>query len=298
MNGLVNVIKPPEMTSFDMVAYLRGIFKTRKVGHAGTLDPGAAGVLPICIGSATKAVQYMSEWNKFYRAEALLGIKTDTGDSEGTVISTQEVNVSDEQIKTAVSSFKGEYMQLPPMYSAVKTGGKKLYEYARKGIEVERKRRRVEIYGINTVTINRSDGIRVLFDVECSKGTYIRVLCEDIGDKLGCGAHMSFLLRKRTGPFDISTALTLEEIGFLAENEKLDEAITDTGFVFKNLKRISLDESRCRRIRNGTAVKVDISCSPTGSLISMYNENNCFFGLGTLVKNDSVCYLKPKKLFL
>jgi len=162
MNGILNVLKPPGMTSFDVVAYLRGILKIKKIGHTGTLDPGAAGVLPVCTGKATKAIEYLSDKDKVYRAELLLGVSTDTQDSYGEVIREQEVKASVEDIEKVIKSFEGDYSQLPPMYSAVKMNGKKLYELARSGIEVERTPRKVKIHFINILSIR---GNRVVFDV-------------------------------------------------------------------------------------------------------------------------------------
>jgi tRNA pseudouridine55 synthase len=201
------------MTSFDVVSYLRGVLKTKKIGHAGTLDPIAAGVLPIFVGKATKAIEFVMGEDKLYRAELTLGVGTDTQDSSGRVISKSKVEASDESIAEAVRSFTGVYSQLPPMFSALKVNGKKLYEMARKGIEVERRPREVEIHSIDIIEINRNkDDVTVLFDVHCSKGTYIRTLCYDIGEKLGCGGHMSFLLRKRAGIFNIESSVVLEKI--------------------------------------------------------------------------------------
>jgi tRNA pseudouridine55 synthase len=306
MNGIINVLKPPGMTSFDVVAYLRGILKTKKIGHTGTLDPNATGVLPVCIGSATKAVQYLTKWDKYYRAEAILGVETNTGDSDGRIISRSEVNVPDEQIISTLSSFAGEYLQLPPMYSAVKVKGKKLYEYARKGIDVDRKPRRVMIHKIKVAAINRRDDIRVLFDVECSKGTYIRTLCEDIGKRLVCGAHMSFLLRKRTGPFDISTSLTLEVIKDMAENGTLCKAITDTEYVFTHLRKIVLDTFAYKRFLNGAAVgrdKCDFGKDEDiggnmDEIVTVYDENGSFLGLGRFAERNGEYFLRSEKLFI
>jgi tRNA pseudouridine55 synthase len=306
MDGIINVLKPPGMTSFDVVAYLRGVLKTKKIGHTGTLDPNAAGVLPVCIGSATKAVQYMTQWDKHYRAEAFLGVETDTSDSDGSVISSSGVNVTDEQIKSTLSSFTGEYSQLPPMYSAVRVKGKKLYEYARKGIKIDRKARQVLIHKINLVEIKRSYNVRVLFDVECSKGTYIRTLCEDIGKRLGCGAHMSFLLRKRTGPFDISTSLTIETIRCISENGTLHDVLVDTGYVFNHLRKLILDGLGCRRFLNGAAVKSD-KCDynkyagydrNTERIVTVYDENGRFLGLGRFVERNGICFLLSEKQFV
>jgi tRNA pseudouridine55 synthase len=225
MDGIINVLKPPGMTSFDVVAVLRGLTRIRRIGHAGTLDPLAAGVLPVCIGSATKAIEFLMDKDKRYIAELTLGLTTDTQDTTGTIISRKEPDAGDQEIAAAVSSFEGKYLQVPPMHSAVRVGGKRLYELAREGVEIERQQREVEIFSIKVLDINRSDGCRVLLDIHCSKGTYIRTLCADIGDALGCGGCMSFLLRKRAGPFDISDAFTLEDLSGLRDKDALDSAV-------------------------------------------------------------------------
>ncbi|NLU27566.1 MAG: tRNA pseudouridine(55) synthase TruB, partial [Hungateiclostridium thermocellum] len=248
MNGILNVLKPPGMTSFDVVAYLRGILKIKKIGHTGTLDPGAAGVLPVCTGKATKAIEYLSDKDKVYRAELLLGVSTDTQDSYGEVIREQEVKASVEDIEKVIKSFEGDYSQLPPMYSAVKMNGKKLYELARSGIEVERTPRKVKIHFINILSIR---GNRVVFDVGCSKGTYIRTLCSDVGDKLGCGGHMGFLVRLKSGSFDIKNALTLEEIKETAEKGNPEEILTSIDKVFSDYDKIYLNEKDKKRFLNG-----------------------------------------------
>lgn len=193
MNGLILVIKPPGMTSFDVVAYLRGILKVKKIGHAGTLDPAAGGLLPICLGKATKAIEWFMDFDKSYRAEMVLGVVTDTQDAEGNIIEKNQVTVDINTIKETVNSFVGKYKQTPPMFSAVKINGKRLYDLARQGKEVQRKARQVEIFNIAGVNVKQDyESTIVRFDVDCSKGTYIRTLCHDIGQRIGCGAHVLF----------------------------------------------------------------------------------------------------------
>ena len=169
MNGILNILKPPGMTSFDVVAYLRGLLRIKKIGHTGTLDPLAVGVLPVCIGSATKAIEFLMEKDKLYRAELTLGVSTDTQDASGEIVSIKAVNCTDEEIINAVRSFTGKYMQMPPMYSALKVNGKKLYELAREGITIERKSREVEIYSVDIIKIERIDKVRVLFDIHAQR---------------------------------------------------------------------------------------------------------------------------------
>ena len=209
MNGVVNVRKEKGITSFGVVAALRKIYGIRKIGHAGTLDPDAEGVLPVCIGRATRLVEEISRGTKEYAAVMTLGVSTDTQDMGGAVLSSRPVTADEGAVREAVLSFSGEQMQIPPMYSAVKIGGRKLVDLARKGIEVERKPRPVNIINIEVTDISLPD---VSFKVECSHGTYVRTLCNDIGEKLGCGGAMKSLVRTRVGEFRIEDAMTLDEI--------------------------------------------------------------------------------------
>ncbi|ABN52220.1 MAG TPA: tRNA pseudouridine(55) synthase TruB [Hungateiclostridium thermocellum] len=297
MNGILNVLKPPGMTSFDVVAYLRGILKIKKIGHTGTLDPGAAGVLPVCTGKATKAIEYLSDKDKVYRAELLLGVSTDTQDSYGEVIREQEVKASVEDIEKVIKSFEGDYSQLPPMYSAVKMNGKKLYELARSGIEVERTPRKVKIHFINILSIR---GNRVVFDVGCSKGTYIRTLCSDVGDKLGCGGHMGFLVRLKSGSFDIKNALTLEEIKETAEKGNPEEILTSIDKVFSDYDKIYLNEKDKKRFLNGGFVTLGkYGKFALTQKVRVYDKDGAFLALGEAVLNKSEeLSLKIDKLFV
>lgn len=297
MNGILNVLKPPGMTSFDVVAYLRGILKIKKIGHTGTLDPGAAGVLPVCTGKATKAIEYLSDKDKVYRAELLLGVSTDTQDSYGEVIREQEVKASVEDIEKVIKSFEGDYSQLPPMYSAVKMNGKKLYELARSGIEVERTPRKVKIHFINILSIR---GNRVVFDVGCSKGTYIRTLCSDVGDKLGCGGHMGFLVRLKSGSFDIKNALTLEEIKETAEKGNPEEILTSIDKVFSDYDKIYLNEKDKKRFLNGGFITLGkYGKFALTQKVRVYDKDGAFLALGEAVLNKSEeLSLKIDKLFV
>ena len=213
MDGIINLLKPAKMTSHDAVAALRRILRTKKVGHTGTLDPMAAGVLPICVGKATRAAEYLESDRKKYRCELLLGAESDTGDIWGNVTfkEKEEISATEEQICGAVLSVKGTQLQRPPMYSAVRKDGKRLYEYAREGVAVAVEPREITVFEAETVAVFHEPR-RILFDIACSKGTYIRTICEDIGRKLGCGAVMTFLVRTESGSFPLSEAVTLEEI--------------------------------------------------------------------------------------
>lgn len=250
MNGIIIVDKPQGKTSHDIVYFIRRLTGIKKVGHTGTLDPMATGVLPICIGAATKIADMLTLSDKEYVAELILGKTTDTQDAEGQVLGEKKVNCTEDEIRAAVMSFIGEIEQVPPMYSAIKQNGKKLYELARQGIEVERKPRKVTI---NSIDILKIDGKSVTIDVSCSKGTYIRTLCEDIGNKLGTGAYMNTLRRIKTGMFDLSQSHTLEELGTLKSGDAgtLKEVLIPTDRVFEDLPCIKLNEKQKRSVVNG-----------------------------------------------
>ena len=222
MTGIIIVNKPEGWTSHDIVAKLRRILGERRIGHGGTLDPMATGVLPVFVGRATRAVEFMENADKEYVAALRLGISTDTQDTTGNVISEKPANVSWEELESVLDRFRGEIEQLPPMYSAIKVDGKKLYEYARKGAEIERKTRKITIHELEVVG-QREDG-DFLLRVVCSKGTYIRALCSDIGDALGCGGAMSALVRTRAGAYRIETAHAMEDI-IAAGPEKAPEML-------------------------------------------------------------------------
>ena len=193
-NGLINIYKEPGFTSNDVVAKLRGILKQKKIGHTGTLDPDAVGVLVVCLGTGTKLVEMLTDHDKEYIAECRLGVRTDTQDMSGKILEESEVNVSRQELREAVSAFVGDYDQIPPMFSAIKQNGKKLYELAREGIEVERKPRRIHIDAITILDDKKLESDHVFtMEIKCSKGTYIRTLCNDIGERLGCGAAMQSL---------------------------------------------------------------------------------------------------------
>lgn len=221
-NGIINVYKEKGYTSHDVVAKLRGILKQKKIGHTGTLDPQAEGVLTVCLGTGTKLVDMLTDKDKEYEALLLLGVTTDTQDTTGMVLQERPVTVSEEEVKKAIQSFVGEYDQIPPMYSAIKVDGKKLYELAREGKEIERKARRVNILSVRILSIELP---RVRVRVECSKGTYIRTLCHDIGEKLGCGGCMQELIRTRAGSFGLEQAMTLSEIEKRCDEDRLLERI-------------------------------------------------------------------------
>lgn len=300
MDGILNILKPPGMTSFDVVGYLRGILKTRKIGHTGTLDPGAVGVLPICVGNATKAIEFMTDKDKIYRAELTLGSSTDTQDSTGQILETRPVKVTHTQIETVMKEFVGKIKQIPPMYSAVKIEGKKLYELARSGITVEREPREIEIYYINIIHIelcNEGAPKRIIFDVACSKGTYIRTLCNDIGERLGCCGHMSFLIRVKAGNFDISSAVTLEKLSELANDGALGSIFISIDQVFEEYDKVVLDPINEKKFLNGMFIIINSEVYDTGQIVRVYDCEGKFLALGEFSLSKGNIVLKSRKLF-
>ena len=232
MDGIINVYKEKGFTSHDVVAKLRGILRMKKIGHTGTLDPAAEGVLPVCLGKGTRLCDMLTDKTKTYRAVLLLGQETDTQDTTGVVQAEYPVHVTEEEVRKAIVSFLGDYMQIPPMYSALKVNGKKLYELARQGKEVERQARPVQILDIQIESI---DLPRATFFVTCSKGTFMRTLCFDIVRKLGCGGCMESLLRTRVDRFELKDSLTLSQIEKLRDEGRLEEAVVPVEGVFLRL---------------------------------------------------------------
>lgn len=255
MNGILLVDKPSGWTSNDVVCKLKGIFHERRIGHSGTLDPLATGLLPVFIGKATKAVEFAEKQVKRYIAEITFGIETDTQDISGKVISECQCRVSPKEFLLAAESFKGNIQQIPPMYSALKQNGKKLYELARKGIEVERKPRSVTIYDISLLS-ETERGYR--FSVQCSSGTYIRTLCQDIGKTLGCGACMSSLRRTDCGSFSVDQAFNLEYIKQCAEEDRLDSLLIAIDTLFTDKPEYICTQDEERLLKNGGQISAQI----------------------------------------
>lgn len=224
LEGVVNVLKPPGLTSSDVVSDIRHIFGMKRVGHTGTLDPGAAGVLPICIGRATRLFDYLVDKEKEYIGEIAFGIATDTQDSYGEAVERMDAVVTEEMIKAVLPSFTGLQNQTAPLYSALSVGGKKMYKLAREGVEVERKVREINVPALELIIQTAPN--RYLVRIVCSKGTYVRTLCHDIGESIGVPAHMSFLLRTRSGAFDLDGAFTIGELREMKEQDRLGEAVT------------------------------------------------------------------------
>lgn len=241
------------MTSHDVVSFVRRTINFKKVGHTGTLDPMAAGVLPVCIGKGTRIVEFLQEDKKTYRAEITLGQTTDTQDCWGEVLETRQVNVTKEEVEKAILSFLGEIYQVPPMFSALKVNGRKLVDLAREGITVDREPRARHIYNIDIVNISDT---KAVFEVTCSKGTYIRTLCHDIGEILNCGAHMSFLLRVSSGNFRLKDSFTLEELRTLKIENKVEKAFQPIENGLPDHKRIFIDDATWKKVKNGVKLNL------------------------------------------
>ena len=330
LNGIINVYKEKGYTSFDVVAKLRGIFHQKKIGHTGTLDPDAVGVLPVCLGRATKVCDLLTDKDKEYEAVLLLGMETDTQDISGSVLRQAEVTCTEEEVGEAILSFIGGYDQIPPMYSALKVNGQKLYDLARQGITVERKARRVNILEIEILSMQLPE---ITMRVHCSKGTYIRTLCQDIGQKLGCYGCMKSLKRTRVADFKLEDALTVSQIEQLwheytcvnQNDEKVDNEETcsrmaaEADFsddpkacrqvnppaflrtvdsLFPQLDKISLPEGCERLMRNGNKLPADLiggEASVPGKRLRTYDWQGAFVGIYEWT--DDGRELKPVRIF-
>ena len=255
MDGIINVYKEAGFTSHDVVARLRGILKQKKIGHTGTLDPAAIGVLPVCVGKATKVCDLLTEKDKTYQAVCRLGMVTDTQDATGKVLEEHSIaGITEQKLRDTVASFQGEIEQIPPMYSAIKVDGKKLYELAREGKTIERKPRKVNIMQIHIVQIDLEEQTFVM-EITCSKGTYIRTLCHDIGQKLGVGAIMQSLVRTRVAGFHIKDALTLTQIEELVQENKLQEKMYAIEALFSDYPKRKVLKEYAKNLANGNILK-------------------------------------------
>lgn len=278
LNGIMLIDKPCDWTSHDVVGKLRGILHERRIGHSGTLDPMATGLLVVFVGRVTRAVEFAEADSKEYIAGLRLGISTDTQDITGNTLKSSNSLPSKAELEQALSAFKGEISQIPPMYSAIKVGGRKLYELARRGESVERKPRRVTIDKLDIIGENESDYV---LDVVCSKGTYIRTLCNDIGDTLGCGGCMSSLRRVKAGAFSIEKAHTIDEIQAAADNGGLDEIIIPVDRLFSAYPELTVRDTAEKKLRNGNVIKL---AAPNGTY-RVYTETGGFLLLGEASDN-------------
>ena len=295
-DGIINVYKEKGFTSHDVVAKMRGILGQRKIGHTGTLDPAAEGVLPVCAGKGTKLCDMLTDHDKTYRAVLLLGTETDTEDTTGTVIGTKDTSgLTESQVREAVLSFTGDYDQVPPMYSALKVDGKKLYELAREGKTVERKARPVKIFDIQIETMDLPE---VTMTVSCSKGTYIRTLCADIGKALGCGAAMASLRRTRSGNFTLDRAHTIAELEDLSVEERR-ALLLPVESAFVQYREIELSDFYHRLASCGAEIylkKIRTHAEP-GETVRMKHDGE-FFALGRVEEFPDGTAIRPVKQFV
>ena len=296
-NGIINVYKEAGFTSHDVVAKLRGILRQKKIGHTGTLDPDAVGVLPVCLGSGTRLCDMLTDWNKEYIAELRLGVTTDTQDLSGQVLTQASAEsldaLSPAKVEEAIKSFQGKYEQIPPMYSALKVNGKKLYELAREGKEA----RPVQILSIE---IEKIELPRVTRKVECSKGTYIRTLCHDIGEKLGVGGAMQSLQRSRVGIFRMEDALTLSKLEELRDEDKITDVIIEPDAVFAEKQAVYVNELGEKFVKNGnqlTAAHLEKAGQfEQGEQVRVYDTGRNFCGIYEYRAGEKKFW--PVKMFL
>ena len=306
INGVINIYKIKGFTSHDVVAKLRGMLRQKKIGHTGTLDPDATGVLPVCLGSATKLCDMLTDKEKEYIAKVQLGVTTDTQDMTGTVLRESSVEVTEEDVKNVLQSFIGAYDQIPPMYSALKVNGKKLYELAREGKEIERKARPVIIHYIEILDMQLP---QLTIKVGCSKGTYIRTLCHDVGEKLGCGAAMAALERTKSGKFSLDRAITLaeleEKLKAAGENrdEVLDMLVIPVDKMFSELQELRLLPEWERLVQNGNSfeernVRKDFQSKERDdkSRYRVYIGEDTFMGVYEYRKSEK--RFSPVKMFI
>jgi len=287
MDGVIIINKPTGQTSHNLVGFTRRLFNIKKVGHTGTLDPDASGVLPICIGRGTKAADMLTASDKAYRAQFILGMTTDTLDASGEILTEQPVMVSKEQIEEKIKEFIGEIYQIPPMFSAIKKDGKKLYELAREGITIDREKRKVTIFDIKICEIDM-ENYAITIEVFCSKGTYIRTLCEDIGMALGCGAYMNTLVRIKSAGFTLEESHTPEELLEMKKAGTLESIVIPVDKLFLEYEEICLDAFLSGKAKNGIPIRKKGLIE--GNLYRIYDENHEFLCISEY-KEDAL-YLK------
>lgn len=301
MDGIFNIYKEKGFTSHDVVAIVRRTIHMKKVGHTGTLDPDAEGVLPVCVGKATKLSDVIMDGRKSYRAMLRLGITTTTEDASGEVLETKDVDFNEEKIREVIASFIGKLDQVPPMYSAVKVNGKKLYELAREGKEIERKSRTIEVYDIRIRQFLPPD--RVEIDVDCSKGTYIRTLCADIGKALGCGGHMAELLRTATGAFSLENAIKLSELKELGEQDRAEEVLLTMEEALKDFPVIKVAEASTKLLYNGGKIQAKFfeekpASLQIGEIVTVFDHESNLVGLYEIKEEENNFFIKPFKMLI
>ncbi len=296
MNGIINIYKERGFTSFDVVAKLRGICHQKKIGHTGTLDPDAEGVLPVCIGNATALCDMLTDKTKEYETVMRLGITTDTQDISGTVLTEKDVNLTEADVISCTEKFTGDIEQIPPMYSAIKVDGKKLYELARQGKTVERKPRPVTIHSIEVLSVELP---RVRMRISCSKGTYIRTLCHDIGEALSCGACMESLLRTRSGQFRIEDAVKLQAVQEWTDEGSLEAHLISVEEMFSDCGSLYINASGDKLLHNGNVISkicIDHIIEGSKERYKVYDSGGYFFGVYDYSCKQKV--YKPFKMFI
>lgn len=310
--GIISVIKPEGITSFDVVSNLRRIFRIKRIGHCGTLDPFATGVLPVCVGKATAAVNYMQDYDKKYKVKAVFGYTTDTMDKTGEFFRNNTLSQSEIEklksedyapIRQAIGSLKEIKEQMPPMHSAVKINGKPLYKYARQGIDVDRKPRPVKIHDVKILSISSREGLNALMEISCSKGTYIRSLCEKLGELTGYGAYAHSLERIACGPFELECSIPLEELGEIVEGNKNEdlfgfEGFYKTEYALGHLSRIVLGEDDCTGLTKGRKIEF-ASMDTNDGPVAVFDQKDVFVGIAKVVstENKGINILKPERIF-
>ena len=301
MNKIVNILKPTGMTSHDVVSRVRKILNIKKVGHTGTLDPDASGVLPICIGKATKVSELILNKDKSYICELTLGMNTDTYDSSGEILERFEnFSFTKEEIEKAFDTQRGEIEQIPPIYSALKVNGKRMCDLVRSGRadEINLKSRPVNIKELKVLSINEN---KIMFYVKCSKGTYVRSICYDVGKELGCGGHMSFLLRTSSGRFNLENGITLEQLKEFNDNNTLDKHLYDIDYVLNNFNSLVLHDNALKYYINGGIIDerrfIEKNFNKEDEFVRVYSKDE-FLGIGKLIRKDNITSIKSDKLFI
>jgi len=305
MNGILNIFKSKGISSYKAVREVKSILDIKKAGHAGTLDPSASGVLLVCLGHATKIVTFLTGLKKHYHAEMILGISTDSQDSEGKIIERKEVkdDIDEKRIKRIFQKYEGTISQIPPMFSAAHYKGERLYCLARKGIEVERNPKKVYIYQLELINFNQKKNPVVEFEVVCSKGTYIRTLCDDIGNELGCGAYLSNLVRKKIGSFNIEDSLSLEEL----KNDKTlgEKYLITIDSALKDLDKITVIKDNVKTVLNGgiisnnQIIKIQEGIEiRNGKYVKIFDTQGNLLSIGIKIrKSRKEIIFKPIKVF-
>lgn len=295
MDGIINIFKPKAMTSHDVVSIMRKILNTKKIGHTGTLDPNATGVLPICIGKATRVVEYLTDMDKEYISELTLGVRTDTQDNVGKVVSYSNKTVDEDSIIKIMTEYIGDIYQMPPMYSALKYKGKKLYELAREGKTVERAPRPITIYDLDILNIENNK--KVLFHTKCSRGTYIRTLCDDIGANLGTYGYMSYLIRTSVGNFKIEDSYSIDYIKSLTL-EEMPKILTPMDKALNHINEIIVNDELYFKLINGLMIHINFKEQhKLNEPLRVYCKG-FFIGIGKILEKDSKLFLKMDKVLI